>query len=239
MAAVILLLIIFSWYYMLFGMSMNMQPVATWSYADIAVLMMMWAIMMAGMMLPSAYPVVMLVEQLNQKRIHRQASYTPTLFFVLGYLLAWTLYSVAISLIQYGLHYWALLNPMMRSANPWFSAALLIAAGSYQFTPLKQACLQRCRSPLSLLSLHWQEGIRGAVHLGFIHGQYCLGCCWFLMALLFVTGVMNLQWIFILTAVVLIEKVVAKGPYIEKALGLLLITLGVISALSGGVGFLN
>ena len=90
MAAVILLLIIFSWYYMLFGMSMNMQPVATWSYADIAVLMMMWAIMMAGMMLPSAYPVVMLVEQLNQKRIHRQASYTPTLFFVLGYLLAWT-----------------------------------------------------------------------------------------------------------------------------------------------------
>lgn len=223
----VLVLILLSWYYMLFGMTMNMQPVARWTGGDIALLFMMWAIMMAGMMLPSALPVIMLVEQINHKREMRQARFTPTLFFVVGYLLVWTVYSLAITWLQVRLHHLALLNPMMVSANPLFSASLLIAAGIYQFTPLKQTCLQLCRSPLSLLSSQWREGVLGAIRLGVKHGQYCVGCCWFLMALLFVTGVMNLQWILILTMVVLVEKCFLNSPLSSKLLGALLIALGI------------
>ena len=212
---------------MLFGMSMNMQPVANWGTFDIVTLIMMWAIMMAGMMLPSAYPIIMWVEKINQKRQTRQASYTPTFYFIAGYLLIWGLYSVGISIIQYALHHAALLNPMMTSAEQWFSATLLITAGLYQFTPLKQRCLQLCRSPLSLLSTQWREGIKGAIRLGFKHGQYCVGCCWFLMSLLFVTGVMNLKWIFVLTVVVLLEKIIFKNYWLDKGVGIGLITLGV------------
>ena len=225
-ATTVFVLIVLSWYYMLFGMSMNMQPVASWSLADLFLLLIMWAIMMAGMMLPSAYPVIMLVEKINQQRKQNGASHTATQYFILGYLLAWSLYSVAITLVQYSLHYGSLLSPMMISANNYFSAALLICAGLYQFTAMKNLCLNHCRSPLGMLTLHWQEGIKGAIQLGFKHGQYCLGCCWVLMGLLFVTGVMNLKWILLLTAVVLIEKVLIKKPYIDKILGGALIAIG-------------
>ena len=116
---------------------------------------------------------------------------------------------------------------MMISANHIFSGILLLIAGLYQWTPYKQKCLQLCRSPLSLLTTQWQEGINGAIRLGFKHGQYCLGCCWFLMALLFVTGVMNLKWIFILTLLVLVEKCLPKGDVLGKGLGILLVLLGI------------
>ena len=186
----------------------------------------MWAIMMAGMMLPSAYPVIMLAAKINQQRKQRGDSYTATLYFIFGYLLAWSLYSLVISLIQYALHYGAVLNSMMMSANHYFSATLLIAAGLYQFTNIKHLCINHCRSPISMLTLHWREGIAGAIQLGFKHGQYCLGCCGVLMGLLFVTGVMNLKWILLLTTVVLIEKVLIKKPYIDNVLGFALIAIG-------------
>lgn len=211
---------------MFYGMTMNMEPVATWSNADIALLFIMWAIMMAGMMLPSALPVILLIEKLNQQRQQRGASYTPTLFFSFGYLIAWAIYSIFITIMQTWLHHLELLSPMMDSANLQFSAIILIIAGIYQFTPFKQKCLQLCRSPLALISGDWQEGIKGAISLGLKHGSYCVGCCWFLMAILFVTGVMNLQWILILTLVVLVEKVVPKGEIVSKYLGALLIMLG-------------
>ncbi|WP_394175832.1 DUF2182 domain-containing protein [Thalassotalea litorea] len=222
----LLFVIYLSWHYMLFGMTMNMDPVATWQGSDIFLLFVMWAIMMAGMMLPSAAPVILLIDKINQKRLINRQSYTPTLFFICGYLLAWSSYSILVTLLQWWFHHLALLTPMMDSANHFFSAAILIIAGIYQFTPWKQQCLRFCRSPLAVISKGWQPGITGGLKLGFTHGSYCVGCCWFLMAILFVTGVMNLQWILILTLLVLIEKIAPKGIQFSKLIGAVLIVYG-------------
>jgi len=115
---------------------------------------------------------------------------------------------------------------MMVSANDFFSGGLLIIAGLYQWSPLKQRCLQLCRSPLSIITTQWKEGVVGAIKMGVTHGQYCLGCCWFLMAILFVTGVMNLKWILVLTVLVMVEKLVPKGEVVSKFIGAILIILG-------------
>ncbi|ACJ30986.1 Membrane protein, putative [Shewanella piezotolerans WP3] len=223
-ALTLLLVTALSWYYMLFAMSMNMDPVQQWQLHDIAMLFVMWAIMMAGMMLPSAAPVILLVEKLNQQRKQRHSSYAPSLYFMLGYLIAWSFYSAIITLVQYGLHHLSLLNSMMISANDTFTAALLFIAGIYQFTPLKQACLSQCRSPIGFISSQWREGIDGAIWMGFKHGQYCLGCCWFLMALLFATGVMNLKWILLLTLLVMLEKLLPFGKISSRVIGVILIS---------------
>lgn len=222
----LLIFILASWVYMVFFMTMNMSPVEQWRYSDLLMLFVMWAVMMAGMMLPSATPVVMLVDRMNRQRQSRHTAYTRTVYFVAGYLLVWAFYSVIMTLLQWWLHRWAMLSPMMTSASEGLSAALLIVAGIYQWSPLKLRCLNFCRSPLSILSTHWKEGISGALQLGIKHGQYCLGCCWFLMALLFVTGVMNLKWILILTIVVLIEKAITKGVWLSRILGGVLVIAG-------------
>jgi len=210
---------------MLFAMTMNMEPVAQWQLTDIFMLFIMWSIMMVGMMLPSASPVILLIDKLNRQRQARNHTFTHTLFFIFGYLLAWLFYSVLITFIQWWLHHLSILSAMMVSINEQFSAALLLITGLYQWTPYKKKCLQLCRSPLSLITTQWQEGMFGAVRLGFKHGQYCLGCCWFLMALLFVTGVMNLKWILLLTIFVIVEKCFPHGEVVGKALGILLIIL--------------
>ena len=225
-------LIFAAWYYMIFLMTMNMAPVAQWSYSDVVWLFIMWAIMMAGMMLPSATPIFKLIEQINLKRRARQATYASSLYFVLGYLLVWLLYSVIITLLQWWLHHLALLSPMMKSSQLWFTCVLLIMAGIYQWLPIKQYCLSRCRSPLGFLTSSWQEGINGAIKMGFSHGQYCLGCCWILMALLLAFGVMNLQWIIALTLLVAIEKLSIYGQTFSKILGLMLILLALYLGLS-------
>lgn len=220
------IIIYLSWHYMLYDMTMNMEPVASWSVADVFMLFIMWAIMMAGMMLPSAIPVILLVDKLNLQRISSNQTYTPTITFTLGYIAIWCLYSVVITFLQYFLHHLGLLTAMMDSANVTFSALILIIAGIYQFSSFKQNCLKLCRSPLSMLSNDWQEGFKGALRLGLIHGSYCVGCCWFLMTLLFVSGVMNLKWILIITLVIVIEKIMPKGEIISKCLGVLLIIFG-------------
>ena len=219
-------LIYLSWHYMLYDMTMNMDPVASWSATDVFMLFIMWAIMMAGMMLPSAIPVILLVDKLNLQRISSNQTYTPTIIFTFGYLIIWCIYSVVITLLQYFLHHLGLLTAMMDSANITFSASILIIAGIYQFSSFKQNCLKLCRSPLSMLSNDWQEGYKGALRLGLIHGSYCVGCCWFLMTVLFVSGVMNLKWILIITLVIVVEKVMPKGEIISKFLGALLIVFG-------------
>ncbi|WP_259649739.1 DUF2182 domain-containing protein [Shewanella sp. c952] len=203
-----------------------MDPVQQWQLYDIVMLFLMWAIMMAGMMLPSAAPVILLVEKLNQQRKRRHNSYAPSLYFMLGYLLAWSFYSAIITLVQYALHHLSLLNSMMVSANSTFTAILLLIAGVYQFTPLKQACLSQCRSPISFISTQWREGVTGAIWMGFKHGQTCLGCCWFLMALLFATGVMNLKWILLLTLLVMLEKLLPFGEISSRIIGVILIASG-------------
>jgi predicted metal-binding membrane protein len=121
---------------------------------------------------------------------------------------------------------------MMVSANLWLSVGLLLAAGLYQWSPLKHSCLQHCRSPLGFLSLHWREGYLGALRLGLFHGGYCIGCCWLLMALLFVSGVMSLQWIFLLSVLVLAEKVLPVGVWSTRGIGVLLVLLAVSLPLS-------
>ncbi|GAW96615.1 DUF2182 domain-containing protein [Colwellia marinimaniae] len=218
-------IILAAWYYLFFIMTMNMTPVAQWSYLDIIVLFSMWAIMMAGMMLPSALPIMHLIDKINNQRKARNAPYAASFYFIVGYLLAWFGYSLAITLLQWWLHHLALLTPMMNSAQLEFTCLILLITGVYQWLPIKQRCLNHCRSPLGFLTSSWQEGIYGAINMGFSHGQYCLGCCWLLMALLLVFGVMSLPWIIALTLIVALEKLFSYGLLFSKILGALLVFL--------------
>lgn len=221
-----------AWYYMFFLMTMNMAPVAQWSSLDIAMLFLMWAIMMAGMMLPSALPIIHLIGKINRQRQAREAPYAASFYFIFGYLLAWCGYSFAITILQWWFHHLALLTPMMKSAQLEFTCVILLLAGVYQWLPIKQRCLSHCRSPLGFITSSWQEGIQGAIKMGFSHGQYCLGCCWALMALLLVFGVMSLQWIFALTLLVAIEKIAPQGALFSKIIGAMLVLLALYLAIS-------
>ena len=194
---------------------------------DLAMLFAMWAVMMAGMMLPSAAPVVLLYACVVRKSpgIDRPAAHVNG--FTWGYLLVWTLFSLAATALQFFFTQGLLLSSMMASQRPVFAGTLLILAGTYQLTPWKRACLAHCRSPAEFLTRHWKPGVGGAVHMGGTHGLYCLGCCWALMLLLFVGGVMNLWWIAALTIFVLLEKLAAFGAQGGRASGLILCALGV------------
>ncbi|MBL4829082.1 MAG: DUF2182 domain-containing protein [Aliivibrio sp.] len=208
-----------SWYYMSSLMTMNMEPVTQWNAYDLLMLFVMWTVMMFGMMLPSAVPVILLVNNINEQRLSRGAAYVHSGYFILGYLMAWTFYSLLITFIQYWLHHLALLTPMMVSAEVWFTSILFLLAGIYQWLPIKQRCLNVCRSPLGFIMKEWGEGINNAIKLGFKHGQYCLGCCWVLMGLLFTAGVMDLKWVLVLTLVILTEKLLPEGKITSRALG--------------------
>jgi predicted metal-binding membrane protein len=194
---------------------------------DLLLLLAMWSIMMAGMMLPSAAPMILTFAGINRSRRTRGQTYVPTVLFVAGYLLTWAGFSVAATLVQWGLEWTAMMSPMdMKADSRLLGGLLFVAAGIYQFTPLKQACLRLCWSPLSFVANHWRDGSVGAVRMGMTHGLYCLGCCWVLMLLLFVVGVMNLLWVAGLAAVVLVEKLLPSQPWISRAGGLALAAYG-------------
>jgi predicted metal-binding membrane protein len=196
--------------------------------ADLLVLLAMWWIMMIGMMLPSAAPMILTFAAINRGRRARRQPYTPTALFASGYLLAWGGFSVAATLVQWALEQASLLSPMaMKTTSPLLGGLLFIAAGLYQVTPLKNACLSSCRSPFDFVVNHWRDGAGGALRMGFAHGLYCLGCCWILMALLFAVGAMNLIWVAALAIVVLVEKLFPGGAWIARIGGLLLIAWGV------------
>ena len=182
----------------------------------------MWVIMMVAMMVPSAAPMILLFAAVNRKRREQERPFVPTGIFLLGYLVVWSVFSAVATIVQWHLHQRALLTPMMVSASPLLSGATLMAAGLFQFTPLKHTCLKHCRSPLGFLLTDWRDGARGAFLMGLRHGSYCLGCCWLLMALLFVAGVMNLVWLAVLTIFVLLEKVAPVGMHLSRVTGLLL-----------------
>jgi predicted metal-binding membrane protein len=189
---------------------------------ELLVLLVMWWVMMAGMMLPSAAPVILTFANVNRSRRSRGEPYVPTVLFAAGYLLAWGGFSVAATVAQWALERATLLSPMDMAANSRLLGGLpFIAAGLYQFTPVKLACLRSCRSPLDFVLNHWRDGPDGALRMGAAHGLYCLGCCWILMLLLFVGGVMNLLWVAVLAATVLIEKLV-PGPWFSRIVGALL-----------------
>jgi predicted metal-binding membrane protein len=194
---------------------MWMPPIATatWTVWDFFMLFVMWATMMVAMMTPSILPMVTMFTSLNKNRRSRQQSYTPTFIFVSGYLIAWTGFSVLAAIAQWPLHTAGLLNPMMDSRSYLLSGLVLIVAGVYQWTPAKDACLTTCRSPLGFLMTEWREGNMGALIMGIRHGVYCVGCCWALMLVLFGVGVMNMLWVLLITAFVVVEKILpAPGP---------------------------
>ena len=187
---------------------------------EVALLFVMWWIMMIGMMVPSAAPMILTFAAVNRRRRAREQPYVPTGLFVAGYLLAWGGFSVAATLAQWGLESVALLSPMaMATTAPWLGAALFLAAGLYQLTPLKNACLGVCRSPFDFVVNHWRDGAGGALRMGLRHGLFCLGCCWVLMALLFVGGAMNLAWVAALTGVVLVEKLLPFAGWTTRIAG--------------------
>ena len=208
-------------------MSMAMPQARSWGAVEALMMFLMWVVMMIAMMTPTAAPMILLFAAINRKRRERDAPYTPTAIFLTGYLLAWAGFSAVATLAQWGLHETALLSPMMMSTSSWLGGGLLVAAGVFQWMPFKDACLHRCRSPLSFLTTEWAEGAKGALGMGLKHGAYCTGCCWALMALLFVGGVMNLLWIAGLTIFVLLEKAAPGGARIGKVAGLALVGFGV------------
>lgn len=200
-----------------------------WSPADFTLAAVMWAVMMVAMMLPAATPMILLFAAVARRRPAAGAGEAPwgrTVVFVLTYLAVWALFSVAAAAAQWTLQRAALLAGHTLVAAPAAGGLLLLAAGAYQLTPLKYACLSRCRSPLAFVMSEWRPGRRGAVVMGVRHGLYCLGCCWVLMALLFVGGVMNLLWVAAIAAFVLVEKIVPAGPLLSRATGLVLIVWG-------------
>ena len=197
-----------------------------WDVRHALLLWLMWAVMMAGMMLPSATPMLVMFGLAARRRASGAAASREIYALAAGYLAVWALFSVVATAAQYFLSMRLAISPMMTLTSPRAGAALLVVAGIYQITPLKHTCLQRCQSPFGFLMHHWRAGTGGAVRMGFEHGVYCVGCCWALMLLLFVGGVMNLAVIAGLTAFVAFEKLSPFGAQTARVSGVLLVGLG-------------
>jgi len=202
------------------AMTMSQMP---WSLLTFLLMLIMWSVMMVGMMVPSVAPMVLLFARVQRRKLADQAPTARIAAFTAGYLLIWTSFSLIATGLQWALTELRLLSPMMESTSQLLAVGVLLAAGIYQLTPLKLACLKQCQSPIGFLTMHWKDGISGSLSMGIEHGMYCLGCCWLLMALLFVGGVMNLIWVAIIATFVLLEKVVPKGEIIGRVGGILLI----------------
>ena len=202
--------------------AMGMADPRTWGAGDWFGLFVMWAVMMAAMMLPSAAPVMLLVLAVYRRRGDVQARAAAGAF-VAGYLIVWTAFSVLAAAGQILLHRVTLLGADMRFTSALVSAAILAIAGIYQWLPIKNTCLTQCQSPLGFLSQHWRDGVSGGLTMGLRHGLFCVGCCWMLMALLFIVGVMNLFWVAALAALVLIEKLVRAGAAVSRAAGVAMV----------------
>jgi predicted metal-binding membrane protein len=210
------------------GMATQQQ---TWGVSDALYAFAMWSAMMAGMMLPGASPMVLLNAAIERKAQGRAGARTAV--FVLGYLIVWTLFSAIATALQGALQQLRLLtdNGLTQAT---LGGAVLIVAGLYQWTALKTSCLERCRSPLAFLLQRWRPGMGGALRLGLTHGAYCLGCCWTLMLLLFVGGVMNLLWAAGLGALTLLEKLLPAGRLLARLFGVGLVVWGVWMFISAG-----
>jgi predicted metal-binding membrane protein len=217
----------------LLPMDAGMPALRPWGLVDIGFIFLMWVVMQVAMMIPSASPMIIGFAKLSRQRFGEQSPLFATTLFFLGYVVMWTAFSVGATLAQWGLHSAALLSPTMVSTSSVLGGLILIAAGIFQFTQIKEACLQRCRSPLGFLLTEWREGRRGALVMGLRHGAFCVVCCWLLMALLFVAGVMNLLWIAIITVYILIEKLAPRGRLVSHSIGVVVIAWG-LWLLAGG-----
>jgi predicted metal-binding membrane protein len=242
--AAVLVLIALAWTYVLWSAAsmsaatpvlsmpgMNMARAGTiWSIGGFALTLAMWVVMMIGMMTPSATPMILLYARVGRQARADGKPFASTFWFAGGYLLAWSGFAVAASLAQLALAQMTLITPTLSAANNRFAGLVLIAAGIYQWTPLKHSCLSQCQAPLSFLHRHggFRRDPKGSLNLGLKHGLACIGCCWALMMLLFVGGVMNALWIAALSILVLLEKLRILGPFMPPLVGLVLVALGAI-----------
>ncbi len=228
LAAVIAL----SWVYLGFmavadgSAAMDMASPPALNTVALTMTFVMWTVMMAGMMLPSAAPTILLYAALVRKNGERGSILPGVWIFVGGYLFVWTVFSAAATALQALLEQSAMLTPAMTLASTTIGGATLIAAGLYQLTPLKRACLTKCQNPFEFLITHWRPGSWGTFRMGVEHGAYCVGCCWALMLLLFVAGVMNLAWVALIAAFVLFEKVVPDSRIVRWTASAVLIVSG-------------
>ncbi len=188
----------------------------------------MWTVMMVGMMLPSAAPTILLYGALVRKNGERGTVLPAVWIFTSGYLVAWTSFSLAAALLQLALEQTALMTPMMVSASRGLSAAILIAAGIYQWLPVKEICLRKCRNPIEFFATRWRAGADGAFRMGVEHGMYCVGCCWMLMLLLFIAGVMNLVWVALIAGFVFVEKLLPAEKFTSRFASAALILSGLV-----------
>ena len=230
-----------SWLY-LFSLADNMSmpqgmapmQIQPWDAGYFLMMFLMWAIMMLGMMLPSVIPTVLIFAAVARKSAAQGTPVAPTGTFVLGYIFMWFVFSLLATCAQWGLDRAALLSPMMVTHSVKLGALLLVAAGIYQWLPIKNQCLHQCRSPVDFITRHWKPGAMGAFGMGISHGAYCLGCCWALMGLLFVGGVMNLLWIAAITLFVFLEKILPFGAIGGRVIGGVMILAGGVIASTGG-----
>ena len=197
-----------------------------------ALTVLMWWTMMIGMMVPSAAPMILLFGNVQRRQLAAESPKLRVALFTAGYLAIWGAFSVLAAAAQIVLTRLTLLAPMNLTVTAWLGALFVALAGVYQLTPLKNACLRRCRSPAEFLSSHWRRGSAGAFRMGVDHGLYCVGCCWPLMSLLFVVGVMNLVWVAVIAAFVLIEKLAPHGATTAKINGIALLALALFLALN-------
>lgn len=206
-------------------MWMPPSSVQQWQISDFIVVYIMWAVMMAAMMLPSVIPMIKALSKTCYQRYGTDMPYTA--LFSLAYLLVWFVFSIVLTVLQWQLHGLHWLSSMMENSNVLFASALFIIAGVYQFTALKNACLQHCRSPFSFLLNYWRNGKLGAFSMGIIHGNTCLGCCWAQMMIMFAVGVMNISAMIIITLFILLEKGLPdKRNLLTKSIGVLLCLWG-------------
>lgn len=209
------------------GEPMQMGSATAWSFGYTLLIFLMWWIMMIAMMTPSAAPAVLLFAATKRMGPEKDRAATFSLCFLLGYLVTWGAFSLTATALQWGLEHIGLSSgPMMTIRSGPFAGSVLLAAGFYQFSSLKNACLRYCQSPARFLAGHNRPGPFGALRTGALHGTYCLGCCWALMLLLFVGGIMNLYWIVGIAAYVALEKLLPTARWLAPVSGVALIGAG-------------
>lgn len=233
--AALVVLTVLAWAYMVTGdssgdmaMPVTGSEAQGWNLHLLNVSVIMWVVMMVAMMLPGAAPMIMTYIRIHQRRVASHRAVAPTWVFMAGYLVVWAGFGVTAATTQWMLHQTSMLSSAMGHVAPLSGAALLILAGAYQFSRLKQSCLGKCQSPLGFLMAEWREGLAGAFSMGARHGAFCAGCCWALMLLMFVGGVMSLAWMVGLASYFLAEKLVPWPRLFSHATGAALIAAGIL-----------
>ena len=239
-ASLLLIIILLGWGFLAWAvvdmshpLAQLMMPIdASWTVANVLAVFLMWSVMMLAMMLPSATPMVLAFVKLSRSRQQNSRG----LVFTAAYLAIWVGFSAGATALQWAFQSGGLTTPMMTSSSVWLTGLLLLVAGIVQFTRLKEVCLHHCRTPMGFLLTEWEQGLSGAWRMGLKHGTYCLGCCWAIMGILFVTGVMNLAWVAALSAALMVEKLHPLGDKLGKYLGGSLVLLGVMQIINLSAG---